>query len=121
MGSIVLVVTYGFLYSSILSIVPVHIATNLFTAMPLWLTSIPALIYNLLIGTTFPTQEYLYMYATGTSSYFIKKYLGTSYGWLISLIMFLMAPVMWVISVIASPFLLLPGIFFIFIDLYAGN
>ena len=103
-----------------LGIVLGHVATNFFTAIPLWLTSIPALIYNLATGSTFPSQEYIYMYVTGTAGYFIKKYLGNSYGWLISLLVFFMAPVMWLFSVITSPLFLLPGICFIYLDLYLG-
>ena len=100
-----------------LGIVPVHMATNFFTAIPLWLTSIPALIYNLIAGETFSGQEFLYMYATGTASYFIKKNLGKSYGWLISLTTFLMAPIMWLLSILTAFLFLFPGIFFIFLDL----
>ena len=103
-----------------LGIIPVHVATNFFTAIPLWLTSIPALIYNLATGTTFQSQEYLYMYVTGTASYFIKKNLGDSYGWLISLLTFLMAPFMWLFSVLTSFLLLIPGIIFILFDLISS-
>ena len=67
------------------------------------------------------------MYVTGTSSYFIKKNLGDTYGWLISLLTFIMAPFMWLFSVLTSLLFLIPGIMFIFLDmiwsyvLYHGN
>ena len=95
----------------------VFVATNFFTAIPLWLTTMPALIYNLITGKTFWKQEYLYLYATGTASYFIKLSLGESYGWLISLTTFFMAPIMWLFSILTSLLFVLPGILFIFIEL----
>ena len=99
----------------------VFVATNFFTAIPLWLTTMPALIYNLITGKTFWKQEYLYLYATGTASYFIKLSLGESYGWLISLTTFFMAPIMWLFSILTSLLFVLPGILFIFIELIVGN
>ena len=60
------------------------------------------------------------MYVTGTSSYFIKKNLCDTYGWLISLLTFIMAPFMWLFSVLTSFLLLIPGIIFIFLDLILG-
>ena len=103
-----------------LEVVPVFVATNFFTAIPLWLTTMPALIYNLITGKTFWRQEYLYLYATGTASYFIKLNLGESYGWLISLTTFFMAPIMWLFSILTSLLFVLPGILFIFIELIVG-
>ena len=91
-----------------------------FTAIPIWLTTMPALIYNLTTGKTFWKQEYLYLYATGTASYFIKLSLGESYGWLISLTTFAMAPIMWLFSILTSLLFVLPGILFIFIELIVG-
>ena len=123
MGLVVLFAyaAYAFIIpEAILGIIPVHVATNFFTAIPLWLTSIPALIYNFATGTTFQSQEYLYMYVTGTASYFIKKNLGDSYGWLISLLTFLMAQFMWLFSVLTSFLLLIPGIIFILFDLISS-
>ena len=98
----------------------VFVAYNFFTAIPLWLTTMPALIYNLITGKTFWKQEYLYLYATGTASYFIKLSLGESYGWLISLTTFFMAPIMWLFSILTSLLFVLPGILFIFIELIVG-
>ena len=103
-----------------LEVVPIFVATNFFTAIPIWLTTMPALIYNLATGKTFWKQEYLYLYATGTASYFIKIYLGESYGWLISLTTFAMAPIMWLFSILTSLLFVLPGILFIFIELIVG-
>ena len=103
-----------------LDAVPIFVATNFFTAIPIWLTTMPALIYNLITGKTFWRQEYLYLYATGTASYFIKIYLGESYGWLISLTTFAMAPIMWLFSILTSLLFVLPGILFIFIELIVG-
>ena len=60
------------------------------------------------------------MYVTGTASYFIKRNLGDTYGWLISLLTFIMAPFMWLFSVLTSFLLLIPGIIFIFLDLILG-
>ena len=113
--------TYAFtIPEAFLGIVPVHMATNFFTAIPIWLTTMPALIYNLATGKTFWKQEYLYLYATGTASYFIKLNLGESYGWLISLTAFAMAPIMWLFSILTSLLFVLPGILFIFIELIVG-
>ena len=123
MGIIIMfsIASYAFtIPEAFLGIVPVHMATNFFTAIPLWLTSIPALIYNLIAGETFSGQEFLYMYATGTASYFIKLSLGESYGWLISLTTFFMAPIMWLFSILTSLLFVLPGILFIFIELIVG-
>ena len=103
-----------------LEAVPIFVATNFFTAIPIWLTTMPALIYNLATGKTFWKQEYLYLYATGTASYFIKLKLGESYGWLISLTTFAMAPIMWLFSILTSLLFVLPGILFIFIELIVG-
>ena len=105
------------IFSVSLDTVPIFVATNFFTAIPIWLTIIPALIYNLATGKTFLKQEYLYLYATGTASYFIKLKLGESYGWLISLTTFAMAPIMWLFSILTSLLFVLPGILFIFIEL----
>ena len=99
----------------------VFVATNFFTAIPLWLTTMPALIYNLITGKTFWKQEYLYLYATGTASYFIKLSLGESYGWLISLTTFFMAQIMWLFSILTSLLFVLPGILFIFIRLIVSD
>ena len=113
--------TYAFtIPEAFLGIVPVHVATNFFTAIPLWLTTIPALIYNLIAGETFYLQEYLYMYVTGTASYFIKKNLGKKYGWLISLTAFFMAPIMCLLTILTPFLFVLLGIFFIFLDLIIG-
>ena len=95
----------------------VFVVYNFFTAIPLWLTTMPALIYNLITGKTFWKQEYLYLYATGTASYFIKLILGESYGWLISLTTFFMAPIMWLFSILTSFLFLFPGILCIFIEI----
>ena len=107
-------------WSIYLGTVPIFVATNFFTAIPLWLTTMPALIYNLATGKTFWKQEYLYLYATGTASYFIKLNLGESYGWLISLTTFFMAPIMWLFSILTSLLFVLPGILFIFYELILG-
>ena len=58
------------------------------------------------------------MYVTGTASYFIKKNLGDTYGWLISLLTFIMAPFMWLFSVLTSLLFLIPGIMFIILDMF---
>ena len=109
-----------FILGVFLEAVPVFGATNFFTAIPIWLTTMPALIYNLITGKTFWKQEYLYLYATGTASYFIKLNLGESYGWLISLTTFFMAPIMWLFSILTSLLFVLPGILFIFFELIVG-
>ena len=109
-----------FILGVFLEAVPVFGATNFFTAIPIWLTTMPALIYNLTTGKTFWKQEYLYLYATGTASYFIKLSLGESYGWLISLTTFFMAPIMWLFSILTSLLFVLPGILFIFFELIVG-
>ena len=108
------------IFGVFLEAVPIFGATNFFTAIPIWLTTMPALIYNLATGKTFWKQEYLYLYATGTASYFIKLSLGESYGWLISLTTFFMAPIMWLFSILTSLLFVLPGILFIFIELIVG-
>ena len=108
------------IFGVFLEAVPIFIATNFFTAIPIWLTTMPALIYNLTTGKTFWKQEYLYLYATGTASYFMKLSLGESYGWLISLTTFFMAPIMWLFSILTSLLFVLPGILFIFIELIVG-
>ncbi len=108
------------IFAVTLDTVPISVVTNFFTAIPIWLTTMPALIYNLITGKTFWKQEYLYLYVTGTASYLIKLNFGESYGWLISLTTFAMAPIMWLFSILTSLLFVLPGILFIFIELIVG-